>query len=167
MEIIKLAIEDWQEYKKLRLRALKEDPHAFGSSYSDIVNDPEKEWKRRLENALKGETNWLLFAKENDRLVGMIGAFMEEGATDAVTIIAMYVPREERGKGISKMLMEGILNELSQKSFIKKVKLMVNKIQTPAVNLYKKFGFSEVGKLNFRLGDGKLADELVMEKNLS
>lgn len=166
MEIIKLSIEDWQEYKKLRLRALKEDPQAFGASYKKNVKYPVKEWKRRLENALRGESNWLLFAKENDKLIGMIGAFIEEGSNDTATIIAMYVPKEERGKGISKKLIDGILNELSQKSFLKKARLMVNKNQIPAVDLYQKFGFREVGKLKFKMGDGKLAEELVMERDL-
>ena len=167
MEIGKLQIKDWQEYRDLRLRALKEDPQAFGASYAENAKHSEEEWKRRLDNAIKGEANWLLFAKENDKLVGMIGAFIEKGATDTATIIAMYVPIEERGKGISKKLMEGILNELSKKPFLKKVKLMVNKDQIVAVNLYKNFGFKEVGKLHFKMGNGQPAEELVMEINLT
>lgn len=167
MKIGKLSTLDWQEYKALRLRALKEDPQAFGASYQTNLAYPDTEWKRRLENASKGETNWLLFAKDNDKLVGMIGAFIEDGDIDTATIFSVYVPIEERGKGISNELMDSILKELSQKSILRKVKLMVNKDQTAAVGLYKKFGFRETGIQHFKMGNGEFADELMMEKPLS
>lgn len=166
MEITKLSTEEWQKYKELRLRALKEDPQAFGASYKTNFEYPEKEWKRRLENASKGKTNWLLFAREGIKLAGMIGAFLEDGVTDTATIYFVYVPIEEREKGISNKLMDGILKELSQKPFLRKVKLVVNKDLIPAVNLYKKFGFTEVGTQKFKMGNNKLTDELVMERQL-
>lgn len=167
IEIVKLTSADWLEYKALRLRALKEDPQAFGASYQTNLEYPDTEWKRRLENASKGEINWLLFAKKNNKLVGMIGAFIEDGDTDTVSIFSVYVPTEERGKGISNKLMDSILKELLQKPFLKKVKLMVNKDQMAAVGLYKKFGFKETGIQHFKMGNGELADELVMERPLS
>jgi ribosomal protein S18 acetylase RimI-like enzyme len=167
MEIVKLPIIDWEKYRALRLRALKEDPQAFGSSYANNVNSPPEEWKRRLKKAQEGNSgSYLLFARAQDKLVGMIGAFMEKDATDTATIIAMYVPKEERGKGISKKLMHTLLVELAQKPHLKTAKLMVNKNQLPAFNLYKNFGFEEVGKEHFKMGDGNYAEELVMEKSL-
>ena len=97
----------------------------------------------------------------------MIGAFMEDGDKDIATIVSVYVPVEKRKQGISGKLMESILIELSGKSYLKKVKLAVNKEQIPAVNLYKKFGFTVTGKQNFKMGNGESAEELVMEKELS
>jgi ribosomal protein S18 acetylase RimI-like enzyme len=166
IEIVKLTSSDWQEYRAIRLRSLKEDPQAFGANYQSNFEYPEEEWKRRLENASKGEKNWLLFAKEGDKFVGMIGAFLEDGATDTATIVSVYVPIEERGKGVSNKLMDGILKELSQKDFLKKVKLAVNKDQKSAVSLYKKFEFEEIGVQYFKMGNGELADELMMERQL-
>ena len=166
MEITKLTGTEWQEYRNLRLRALKEDPQAFGTNYKTSLEYTEEEWKRRLDNASKGETNWLLFAKDNDKLVGMVGAYLEKEVKDTATIISVYVPNEERGKGISKKLMEHLLNELSHKTFLKKVKLTVNKNQASAVGLYKKFGFLETGTQRFKMGDGKFATESIMEREL-
>lgn len=85
---------------------------------------------------------------------------------DNATIYSVYVPKEERGKGIANKLMENLLTELSQKTFLKKVKLTVNTNQTSAVELYKKFGFQEIGTQQFKMGDGNLADELIMERQL-
>ncbi|KAH8422422.1 GNAT family N-acetyltransferase [Aspergillus melleus] len=37
-------------YKTLRLRALKEDPEAFGSKYEDELKFPREKWQARIEN---------------------------------------------------------------------------------------------------------------------
>jgi len=166
MEIINLPIEDWEEYRNLRLKALKEDPQAFGDSYSVSLKYGDERWKKRLEDALDGEKIWLFFAKDGNKLVGMAGAFMEEGSTDTATIVSVYVPVEERGRDISWGLMEELLKTLSQKAYLKKAKLKVRESQTAAVGLYKKSGFQEVGKEPYKLGNGDLVDMLVMEKTL-
>lgn len=41
IQIIKLPPERWNEYKTLRLRALQDDPQAFGSSYAKEVAYPD------------------------------------------------------------------------------------------------------------------------------
>lgn len=41
---------DWQIYKDLRLRALKDSPDAFGTTYHDACKYPESLWQARLEN---------------------------------------------------------------------------------------------------------------------
>lgn len=166
MEIIKLPLSEWENYKNLRLRALKEDPQAFGASFEENSKYSEDEWKRRLNNALEAKTNWLLFAKEKGKLVGMIGAYVEKGTNDTATLISMFVPKEERGKRISKALMEKLLVELSRNKSLKKVELTVNTIQEPAISLYLGFGFKETGVQKFKMGDGKTANEFKMERKL-
>jgi hypothetical protein len=39
---------DWQEYKKIRLEALKKEPQAFGSSYDKEKERSENEWKEKI-----------------------------------------------------------------------------------------------------------------------
>lgn len=40
MDIVKLPIEKWSEYRDLRLRALQEDPEAFSSAYAKELHHP-------------------------------------------------------------------------------------------------------------------------------
>jgi hypothetical protein len=42
IEIITLKPEEWKQYRDLRLRALKEEPQAFGSTYEDISKHPDE-----------------------------------------------------------------------------------------------------------------------------
>ena len=165
METVRLQLNEWEKFRDLRLRGLKEEPQAFGASYEENLKYTEEEWKRRLQNALEEKTNWLIFAKDGDKLVGLIGAFVnKEKSQDTATIYSVYVPREERGKGIAKKLMEELLERILKNKDIKKLELDVNKDQVAAVGLYEKFGFKIVGNQKYTMGNGQEVDEYLMER---
>ena len=96
ISIIKSGDVSWKDYRDVRLEALREDPQAFGSSYQDNVQKPDSYWQGRLAEAAEGKNSWLLFAKENDRLIGMIGAFQSDDDTkhNTATIISLFVTKD-------------------------------------------------------------------------
>ncbi|MEZ0325229.1 MAG: GNAT family N-acetyltransferase [Fimbriimonas sp.] len=160
----RLDPEEWQAYRDLRLEALKTDPHAFGSSYVTQVEYADGYWKGRLEQAQSGNDNLLLFARENDRLIGMVGAFIiEEGIA---YVIAMFVRPEARGRGIGKLLLQTLISEIDRWLIIHTARLTVNKKQAPAFALYTSLGFEVVSEISGILGDGLHHEEWVMEKRL-
>jgi ribosomal protein S18 acetylase RimI-like enzyme len=165
MEIILLPPEQWQPYKEIRLEALKMEPQAFGSSYTTMLQQPDTFWQGRLAEAALRNGNWLLFARENDRIIGMIGAFanLEQ---NTVSVISVYVTPQARGKGVSKALMRAILEEISQLKRFQSVSLTVNKIQAPALHLYQHFGFKITREEDALMGDGNTYTEYHMEKQL-
>lgn len=166
IEVCKLPVDEWRDYKQLRLDALQNSPQAFSATYAQNVERPDSFWQSRLEEASRGYGHWLFFAKMNKRLVGMIGAFTEEDDPQMAHIISVYVIEEARGRGISKMLMSAILSEL-KKEGLRKAKLGVNTKQIPAIKLYQQFGFRTVQKISHLLmGDGEYHDEFLMEKDL-
>ncbi len=58
MEILRLPVENWKEYRELRLRALREDPEAFSSSYATAIDEPDEFWRGRLAEAAQGKRGW-------------------------------------------------------------------------------------------------------------
>lgn len=166
MDIVRLPIEKWNEYRALRLRALKEDPEAFSSSYADSLRQPEQFWKARLASAERGERSWLLFGRQDNKPVGMIGAFIEGDTTETATVVSVYVPREERGNGISSRLMEEILRVLSAVPRLRKARLDVNVSQVAAIRVYQRCGFREIGRKPATTGAGEAVEQLVMEREL-
>jgi ribosomal protein S18 acetylase RimI-like enzyme len=161
VEIVNLQPSQWEQYKNLRLKALKEEPQAFGSSYEENVNEPGEKWERRLEKALRGEGQWLVFAKRGDELIGMAGAFAKE-EKGIVQVSAMYVVREVRGQGISTKLMEELISQIEKNKSIKKLVLEVNPIQESALKLYESCGFKTTGTEKRILGDSKEYQTYVM-----
>lgn len=69
IEIVSLLPSQWEEYKNIRLRALKEEPQAYETKYIDAYNEPGEEWEKRLAAAQIGKTQWLSFAKQGNNLV--------------------------------------------------------------------------------------------------
>jgi ribosomal protein S18 acetylase RimI-like enzyme len=166
MDVVKLPIEKWSEYRELRLRALKEDPEAFSSSYATSLEQPEQFWKTRLAEAERGERSWLLFARQDNKLVGMMGAFIEGDSIETATVVSVYVPREERGNGISTRLMDEMLRVLSDVPTLRTARLDVNVSQLAAIRVYKRFGFRETGRKPATTGAGEAVEQLVMEREL-
>ncbi len=166
MEVIRLPVESWREYRSLRLRALKEDGAAFTSSYAEAAAQPDEFWQRRLATALEGRNQWLLFGRADGRLVGMIGAYIPQESPSTAIVVSVYVPREERRKGISSRLMDAILEVLRARPELTTVRLGVNATQSAAIALYEKFGFVEVARAPDVTGEGRRVDQIEMERRL-
>lgn len=156
IEIVSLKPEEWQLYRDIRLKALKEEPQAFGSTYVDNSKRPDEFWMQRLDDASKMFSQWLVFAKVDKKIVGMVGAFLEK--LDEAHVIAVYVVPEAREKGISKMLMKELLAKIKTNGEIKKIVVDVNPEQVAALNLYKHSGFRITKKYRLVLGDGNEHD---------
>lgn len=163
--IIQLSPERWQEYKGLRLEALKNDPQAFGQSYEKALDFPDSYWMNHLKDALVKDKILIYFAENEGKLIGVIGAFFHstEETKNSAQIFGVYVNKNYRGHGIAKNLQNKLLAELKTIKGINKIKVMVNKTQISAVNLYKQGGFKLVSTRKRALGDGKEYEIETME----
>ena len=140
IEILRLTPKRWKEYKKLRLEALQQDPIAFGSSFEEEKNIPEKEWKKRLKTTL--------FAFSGNKIVGLItyNFRQKKKLKHIADIYSVYVMKEFRKKGVGRELMESAFFHILKNTKIQKISLGVTPEQKAAVELYKRFGFKVVGK---------------------
>jgi ribosomal protein S18 acetylase RimI-like enzyme len=163
--ITPLKPDQWQEYKNIRLESLKNDPQAYFAAVLESVQKPDSYWRERLIEAQEGKKSWLLFAKEGNSIIGIIGAFIKE-KEDIANIISLYVSVDSRRKGVSKLLMKSMLTVLEKNLTNKSIRLAVNVDQSPAINLYKSFGFQIFEMKNSLLGDGKYHDEYIMIRSL-
>ncbi len=169
IKIIQLAPESWEQYKNLRLEAVQEDPLAFGLTYEEYSDYPDEFWKNHLEKSVKGQDSWIFFAQVKDELIGMLAAdrVNKKRMSHLSHIHSMSVKQGYRGKGVASMLMEALLNKLTQQEDLLIAQMGVASSQNAAVQLYKKFGFEIVGtrKKVFRYGND-FYDEILMEKEL-
>lgn len=167
IQISKLTIADWADYKALRLRALEESPLAFLDSFEEALNQVDDHWMRHLRADKNSSTT--LFAREDNDLIGMCAIIFnnKNKHKHVAEIVGNYVDKSCRGKGVGSMLMEEIIKTASDRGDIKKIDLEVVSTQEPAIKLYEKFGFKKIGKLTDEfLCEGKFYDIIVMEKIL-
>ncbi|MFN8367971.1 MAG: GNAT family N-acetyltransferase [Candidatus Kapaibacterium sp.] len=154
---------EWQQFRELRLDALKHEPQSFGSSYAQEVTKNSDFWITLVKNShVKDSSVCAIVAVLNNEFVGMIGCYLPELGN--WNIWGMYVKQEFRGMGLARCLMEFAIRLIRQRNPESVIQLYVNVEQTPAVSLYTAMGF-EISELlpNQLMGDGKQYDEYIMQ----
>ncbi|TDE18733.1 GNAT family N-acetyltransferase [Dyadobacter psychrotolerans] len=106
-------------------------------------------------------TGALLLVEDDALYVGAVGLRQIENA-ETCEVKRMYIRPEYQGKGVGKMLMQSAINEAKAINY-KTVKLDTLAKMTPAVGLYKSFGFLETKPYNYN----PYSDVLYFEKDLS
>ena len=107
MIIRELGEGDALAYRTLRLRALKEHPTAFVSSYEQQKDWPLETFAQRLLRTFDSADSFNLgcFAEEN--LVGTVGFFRHDGPKrmHIGAIVGMHVAAEQQGRGYGRALL--------------------------------------------------------------
>ena len=152
-------MEDWADYKRIKIKSLETDPHAFGDSLGEEISRGDEEWKERVEN--------MLFLKIDDNIIGMVGILYlgEDNYSHIAKLVGGYVLQEYRGNGFFLELIKQALGMIKKNKKIKKVKLLCNTKQKQALGIYSKLGFKRRGVLKKELRAGqRYYDEIIMEK---
>ena len=97
----------------------------------------------------------------------IFGFMMLRHAADEVELMTIAVDPKRRGKGIGAALLEAGFADLMM-SPARRMFLKVAEDNGPAITLYRRFGFSEIGRRKgyYPRPDGTPATALVMARNL-
>ena len=144
-KIIIAGPEHWQEYKTIRLKALKADPIAFGVTYEQDVLLSEEEWKERLFNPFS--QTYLAMANDNPVALATVRREKAKNVEHLATINSVFTDPEFRQHGISSKILKNILDDLHANDKTVKVRLSVNVAQESARKMYEKSGFFKVAIL--------------------
>ena len=103
-------------------------------------SDPWSE--KSIESELNNKLSFWLVAMEGDTLVGYVGSQSVLGESDMMNIA---VHPEYRRKGIAEALVQALVTGLSEKGN-HSLMLEVRVSNAPAIALYEKLGFHQVGR---------------------
>ena len=160
VRIRRFSPEDAPAFRELRLRALRDAPHAFASSLAQEEPCPLAEWEERVRRAAAGPDEVGFFAVEGEAPVGMVGAYLDarEGEPDVAHLVAMWVAPEMRGRGVGSALTRAVLGWAGERG-ARLVKLWVTTTNLDAVRLYERCGFGHTGRVEPLPSDPKLSIE--------
>jgi len=133
VEIYEPSPADWRMVRDVRLRALKDAPDAFGSTYAREVAFTQVDWTRRLADA----ENATFLARLGERTVGIVGGW-QDGA--GVELVAMWVDPTARGHGVAEPLVNAVLRWAADIGE-ERVHLWVTDGNDSAYRLYERCGF--------------------------
>lgn len=138
-----LQAGDAPHYRALRLRALQEQPEAFGASYEDELALPPAQAAERLNS---GPGKCTMGAFVNGQLAGMatLQRPLQEKLRHQAKLTAMYVAPEHRKLGLGHALLEHILSVAAGWEVLDVV-LVVTAGNGPARRLYTSMGFRPYG----------------------
>lgn len=129
--------------------------------------DEEKYLKNQLESIKKKEVVQLLLLV-NGKVSGVAAVDLQHKIKSHIGVFGITISRDQRGKGLGKLLMKSVLEESFKK--MPKLKIVILECfaeNEKAINMYKSFGFVEYGRLpkgNFYKSE--FVDDIQMYKNV-
>ena len=157
-----LKENDACDFQKLRLRALKEHPDAFSSTYERESAYSMEFVAERLRRTAESRNNFTLGAYLQEELIGVVGFRRIDGVKEQHRghIWGMYVRSEEQGKGIGRALLADGVERAKSLPGLEQIELDVVTRNRQARNLYASLGFASCGvDPRALLVDGEYLDE--------
>ena len=152
--IQRMAEDDWERVRHVRLRAMTEDPDVFGSSLMREERFVESHWRMRLRSS----PTWL--AVDDDGAgKGMVTMLQEPGSpVDDRHVISLWVAPESRRSGVGWALLDAV-RRAADADGARTVSLWLVDGNNPAGDLYVRAGFARTGERQVVPRDPSLTEE--------
>jgi RimJ/RimL family protein N-acetyltransferase len=164
IEIRPIRATDLAAYKALRLEALRAHPEAYGSDFSEQVDEPDSVWRGRIQSSLDGDAAHIVVADAAGELAGMAGVFRDAGlkTRHSAILVAVYVAPRWRGRRLADAIVRRALAWCASAD-VRILRLAVATTNVPAIRCYQRCGFHVCGVQPevIRVGD-TYHDELLM-----
>ena len=130
--------DDWEMWRELRLRSLREDPDAFGSTHDAEAAFDEGTWRSRLD----GSAGPSVLAYCDGMPVGMGAGWLYEPRR--LMVVAMWTVPEWRGRGVGRAVLDHVVAWARQRDL--QPVLWVAETNPEARRLYESYGFRADGE---------------------
>lgn len=131
-------------YKAVRLRALSDVPSAFGSTFQKESRLDDNEWIARAVRLCSNQAVGYL-ALDTAEYCGIAVCFLDEDDPQTAQLLSMWVAQRQRKTGIGRMLVEAVAHWAVAHG-ARRLRLMVTSSNYPAMDFYRKLGFSPTGR---------------------
>jgi ribosomal protein S18 acetylase RimI-like enzyme len=158
-ELQAVTPDDWRIWRDLRIAALAEAPHAFGSRLADWqgTGDREERWRTRL--SIPGSYN--VVAVLGGQPVGLASGI--PAGNGEAELISMWVAPAARGRGIGDRLVAAV-EQWARQVPVNVLHLAVSEGNDRAAALYLRNGFSFTGELGELMPDGVRREQIMAKR---
>ena len=159
-----LTPQDWQTFRRIRLRALCAHPDVYSGSYGEAAARSERDWIEMLDG--NGKCIFGLF--DGNRIIGIAAVFTSRADPDGQSgVLAMdYIDPSYRGWRLSKLLYQARIDWAKQHPPFRRLVVAHREGNEPSRRANQSFGFKFVGKDEMDWPDGTNAPEYIYELDL-
>jgi ribosomal protein S18 acetylase RimI-like enzyme len=138
MEIRQLRSDELERFRALRLRALRDAPAAFGTTFEDARGWSPERWSALFSSLLA------FVATTGDDDVGMVRTALDPQVARAGRLGSLWVAPEARGAGVGSALVETAI-AWARREGLDAILLDVSDENVAAIRLYDTLGFAPTG----------------------
>lgn len=106
IEIRRIAPEDWQLLREMRLASLRDAPEAFGQRYENAESEPESEWRSAARASSSGERRAWFIARASSLDAGLVQA--RRRPPGDCLVFSMWVAPRGRRAGVGRALIQAV-----------------------------------------------------------
>jgi GNAT superfamily N-acetyltransferase len=136
--IERLRVGDEGRLRAIRLRALRDAPEAFETTFDEASARPLESWQRQLEELVT------FVAVVGDFDVGIVRGARHDDRDDTAYLLSMWVAAEARRQGIGSALIDAVVGWAKELGFTRLL-LDVGEANAAAMALYSQKGFVPTG----------------------
>lgn len=155
MFVRKLTKDDWQDYKTLRLEAVRLHAANYGLSYRDEAVKTDEQWRETV----CADTHQCFGLFDGAQMVGIGAVFTdrEDNSGQTAFLAAGYIRLAYRGKGYSRLLYEHRMQWAIDSGRFKRVLVGHREGNEASRRANQRFGFEYLGAQEQTFGDGSKA----------
>ena len=133
--------------RDVRLRALRDAPEAFASTYADEADMTDDDWAVRASSGASAGDRFTGLAFVGHACVGLVGGFRNDhdGHHADIDLVSMWVAPSYRGSGVAEQLVDAVLEWARDEAEAQVVGLWVTRGNDRAQRFYERLGFVETG----------------------
>jgi GNAT superfamily N-acetyltransferase len=155
-----LSGDDWATWRAVRLRSLREDPGAFGSTYARELGFDEAVWRGRLDDP----ESVSVLAGEDLAPLGIGAGFPDRPGL--LHVVAMWVVPEARGNGVAHAVLRVLEEWAAQRGL--GLHLDVVRGNAMARRSYERYGFVATGETEqVGAGPDEVHERMLLDRTVS
>lgn len=139
-----ITTEEVSLYKAVRLRALRDTPTAFGSTFARESLFSDADWLRRAAGRTDVASIGYL-ALEDGEGCGLVGGFLEDEDPTQAHLVSMWTAPTHRRRGVGRLLVGAVL-EWARRQKAETLRLTVTSNNSVAIRFYEGRGFTMTGE---------------------
>ncbi len=133
---------DWQTFREIRLKALKNDPKVFGSNHEREVNKSKQDWKEWIAEASQA----IFFIYDVETPIGMTGIFVPQDTVEKSKAVlwGSWLEPDYRRKGLSNLMYKARIDWAKEQPEIRRIEVSHRESNLASKYANQKHGFKLV-----------------------